>query len=243
VESNKLILSTTLYEKNFRSVLSKSHWFFNISSPSIFKKVLILNNIKEDSLDELHKLINLFTDDDIIFVDGNVRKDSLKMFMCDLKESDKSYWYSIQYFCQMYTSEKLKCDYLMNVGADCEIKSDYIEDFIENSIKILNENDKVLLTTMPWAPGDFSDTGMHEQNFYNIAERSETFWFSKVVSDQVFIVKPKKLMGGIFNNIENLHPFPGYGGDSFEKRFCNHLIRNNYLRAIYKKYYYTHVSY
>jgi len=243
---NKIILSTTIYEKNFREVLRESHWFLKFKSSYVFKKIAIVNNVREDSREELNKLINIFSDR-IQFIDHReVKDEALNFFNCDLREDEQAYWYSVQYFCQMYISIKMECDYMFNVGADCIIQNIEIDDFIENSINILAKNKKVLLTTIPWGygnNGDFTETGMHEQNTYNISDNDELFWFSKVVSDQIFMVKPKKLIGGIFNIKEDLHPFPVYGGNSFEKRFCNHLIRNDYLRAIYKKHYYIHKSY
>lgn len=245
-KSAPVILSTTIYEKSFRDVLNESHWFFKVESSRIYKKIIIVNNINSDSRSELTRLIDKFSDK-CYFIDHlDVKKESLDRFNCDLREDEQSYWYSVQYFCQMLSTENLGCDYMLNVGADCKVQDYDIDDFIDDSIKILDNNDRVLLTTIPWAygnEGDFTETGIHEQNIYDIQDRDESFWFSKVVSDQVFMTKTKKLLGGIFNIKENLHPFPVYGGDSFEKRFCNHLIKNDYLRAIYKKHYYIHNSY
>lgn len=244
--SEQIILTTTVYEKSFREVLDESHWFFRFNSSKVFKKIVILNNIDEGSRNELNQLISKLSSK-AEFIDHNeIKGEALERFNCNLREDEQAYWYSIQYFCQMLATEKLDKGYMLNVGADCSIQTYEIDDFIESSIEILDSNDRVLLTTIPWAygnDGDFTETGIHEQNIYNIQDRDEKFWFSKVVSDQVFMTKPKKLLGGIFNIREDLHPFPGYGGDSFEKRFCNHLIKNDYLRAIYKKHYYIHKSY
>jgi len=241
-----VILATTIYEKSFRNVLNECHWFFKVKSSKFHKKIVIINNINNEYRSELTTLIGSLSDK-AYFVDHlEVKRESLEWFNCDLKEDDPAYWYSIQYFCQMLITENLGCDYILNVGADCKIQDYDIDDFIDDSIKILDNKDRVLLTTIPWDygnNGDFTETGMHEQNIYDIQDRDELFWFSKVVSDQVFMTKPKKLLGGIFNIKETLHSFPGYGGDSFEKRLCNHLIKNDYLRAIYKKHYYIHNSY
>lgn len=246
INSGKVIISTTIYEKSFRDVLNKDHWFFKFNSSRIFKKVIVVNNINNESRQELDSLIKIFSDR-VDFIDHDqIKKEALERFNCDLREDEQAYWYSIQYFCQMLAAERLGSEYMFNVGADCPIQTYEIDDFIEDSIKILEKNPRVLLTTIPWSygnDGDFTETGIHEQNIYNIEDRDELFWFSKVVSDQVFMTKPEKLLGGIFNIREDLHPFPGYGGDSFEKRFCNHLIKNDYLRAIYKKHYYIHKSY
>ena len=241
--NEKVVLATTVYERSFRNVLDDSHWFFNCYMDKEIKKIVIVNNVNDESRGELNSLINLFSDRADFIDHLDIKKDALEFFGCDLQETEQSYWYSIQYFCQMFYAKNLGFDYLFNVGADCPINSFNVDDFIKDSIEILEKNHKVLLTTIPWSPGDFTETGNHEQNYFGIKDRDDLFWTSKVVSDQVFMVKISKLTGGIFNNKENLHPFPGYGGDSFEKRFCNHLIRNDFLRSIYKKHYYTHKSF
>jgi len=46
---------------------------------------------------------------------------------------------------------------------------------------------------------DFDETGPHEQNIYNIEKRHDLFWFSKVVSDQVFFSSPEKFLNTNFN--------------------------------------------
>jgi hypothetical protein len=40
-----MILTTTLYEKNFRQILKSDNWFFNVKSSLITKKLFIVNNI------------------------------------------------------------------------------------------------------------------------------------------------------------------------------------------------------
>ena len=40
-----MILTTALYEKNFRHVLKSDNWFFNFKSDIITKKLFIVNNI------------------------------------------------------------------------------------------------------------------------------------------------------------------------------------------------------
>jgi hypothetical protein len=118
-----------------------------------------------------------------------------------------------------------------------------IDDYLRDSAFILDKDPSVLLTTIPWSDEDFEETGQHEQNIYNIEKRHDLFWFSKVVSDQVFFSSAEKFLKVNFNIKSDLHPFPGYGGNSFEKRLCNHLITSGCYRAIYKKYSYFHKSF
>jgi hypothetical protein len=239
----KILLSTTVYEKNFRETLDPNHWFFNFKSSMIDQKMIVVNNINHDSRVELEN-IKKNLDPSVIYVESaEIGKSSLDFYGCDLKEGEKGYWYSIQYFCQLYYSVKNNFDYLFNVSSDCHPQQIDIDDFINDSISILNDEEKVVLTTIPWIPNGMKEVGEHEQNHHNIALRSDLFYFTKIVSDQIFLLDPRKIIGFDFNIKENLHPFPGYGGDCFEKRFCNYLIRNNFLRAIYKNHYYIHNSY
>ena len=236
-----MILSTTIYEKNFKQVLTDDNWFFKIESPSIAKKICIVNNLNSDDEFELlkqkfkHKAEFVYCDD--------IWLEAVSAFNCDLHPDEISYRYSIQYFCALYVALKKNVKYILNVGADCRMSDLEIEDYIIESTSLLDSDPSVLLTTIPWSEGNFETIGNHEQNTYGITKRHDLFWFSKVVSDHVFFSSPQKLQTVDFNIKKNLHPFPGYGGDSFEKRLFNYLISSDYYRAIYKKYNYYHNSY
>jgi hypothetical protein len=56
-----MLISTTLYEKNFRDILEEKNWFFNIESQIIDKKLFIVNNINPESMDEFRILENKFS--------------------------------------------------------------------------------------------------------------------------------------------------------------------------------------
>lgn len=236
-----MILTTTLYEKNFRQILKPDNWFFNFKSSIITKKLFIVNNISSHT--EFNLLKEEFKDRADFVHSDDIWEDSVKAFNCDLYQGEMSYWYSIQYFCALYVGLQEGIDYVFNVGADCYMSDLEMEDYLIDSISILEKDPSVLLTTIPWTKGDFEPTGHHEQNIYDITKRHDLFWFSKVVSDRVFLSSAKKLQGANFNIKEDLHPFPGYGGYSFEKRLCNHLITADCYRAIYKKYDYFHESF
>lgn len=238
-----MLISTTLYEKNFRDILEEKNWFFNIESQIIDKKLFIVNNINTESMDEFRILENRFSSKAVFIWSDDIYDAATKKFNCDLHPSEMSYWYSIQYLCQLYWASINGYEYVINVGADCKIPYMNIDEYLKDSIELLIENESVILTTIPWTEGDPTQTGEHEQNIYDIKERHIKFHYSKVVSDQVFVMSVERMLQSDLNIKKNLHPFPGYGGDSFEKRLGNHLIENNKLRAIYKKYHYTHKSY
>ena len=236
-----MILTTALYEKNFRHVLKSDNWFFNFKSDIITKKLFIVNNISSQI--EFNLLKEEFKDKAHFVYSDDIWEDAVSAFNCDLYKGEMSYWYSIQYFCALYIGLQENIDYVFNVGADCSMSDLEMEDYLLDSISILDKDPSVLLTTIPWTKGDFEPTGHHEQNIYDITKRHDLFWFSKVVSDRVFLSSAKKLQGANFNIKADIHPFPGYGGNSFEKRLCNHLIISDCYRAIYKKYDYHHESF
>jgi hypothetical protein len=236
-----LILATTIYEKNFKQVLTNDNWFFKIEIPSITKKICIVNNL--NSYDEFKLLEQKFEHKAEFVYCDDIWLEAVSAFDCDLHPGEISYLYSIQYFCALYVALKKNVKYVLNVGADCRISDLEIEDYIVESASLIDSDPSVLLTTIPWSEGDFETTGNHEQDTYGITKRHDRFWFSKVVSDQVFFSSPQKLQGANFNIKENLHSFPGYGGDSFEKRLCNYLVKADCYRAIYKKYNYYHKSF
>ena len=236
-----MVLATTIYEKNFRQVLTDDNWFFKVDNTLISKKVCIVNNINSrEEFNELkqrleHRAEFVYCDD--------IWLEAVSAFNCDLHPRETSYRYSIQYFCALYFALTQNIKYVLNVGADCRMSDLEIEDYIIESASLLDSDPSVLLTTIPWSEGNFEETGNHEQDTYHITKRHDLFWFSKVVSDQVFFSSPHKLQEVDFNIKENLHSFPAYGGDSFEKRLCNYLISSDCYRAIYKKYSYYHNSY
>jgi len=236
-----IILTTTLYEKNFRQVLNPDNWFFKVKSPLISKKLFIVNNI--NSKEEFDAIKNQIQDKVEFVYSDDIWKEAVSTFKCDLHQGEISYWYSIQYFCALHIALQEKIKYVFNVGSDCKMSDLEIDDYLRDSAFILDKDPSVLLTTIPWSDEDFDETGQHEQNIYNIEKRHDLFWFSKVVSDQVFFSSPEKFLNTNFNIKSDLHPFPGYGGNSFEKRLCNHLITSDCYRAIYKKYSYFHKSF
>jgi len=238
-----VLLTTTLYEKNFRQVLTPENWFFRSESDYFIDRVFIVNNVNSreefDILQKKFQHLAKFVWSDLIW------KESLSKFNSEMSQNEIGYWYSIQHFCSLYHAIENKVDYVFSVGSDCTMSNFSMDDFIEDSIKILKEDKSVLLTTIPWCEGDFTPAGENEQGYHDIKKRSDKFYFSHCVSDQVFFTSPQKIIDQRvdFNILKDLHPFPGYGGNSFEKRFCNYLITSCSYRAVYKKHHYIHKSF
>lgn len=237
-------LSSTLYEKNFRKVLHEDNWFLQYESKYISRKVYIVNNIYPASRQELEQLKAKFNDQ-VVFVEStDIHRQSLRKFNSKMKQYELAWWFSIQYFCQMYFALEQNIEFVLNVGADCTVYGDQLDEFISDSIEVIRTDPSVLLTSIAWQPGDFSQAGNNEQTYHDIQKRHEKFWMSKVVSDQFFFCSPAKCLQVDFNVRKLLHPFPRYGGHSFEKNFTNFLIKNGFFRAIHKsKNYYIHQSF
>jgi len=228
-------LTTILYEGNFRKILNDSSWFLNIQNKFITKKRLNINNI--ESIDEFNDTIQKFENEklEINYVDDNIEIVNSTLGL-NLNRDTHGFNYTMPYFSDLIS---ISTDYILNVSSDCQSDIYITDDFFENSIKILDEDEDVIVTTIPWNKPDIFGTkntksvGDWEESSYNIYKRNEFFWFSKVMSDQVFFAKKEKLLNCDFNIEGDFHPYPSYGGFCFEKRIGNYFIDKNKFRAIY----------
>lgn len=245
-----ITLSTIVYEGNFRKLLNSDSWFLKIKSKYITKKRLNVNNIS--SIEEFQYLLSQLNENiEISYVDLK-SQEANQYFKLNTEINTHGYNYIMPYFTDLLT---IDTEYIFNVASDCQMDISVSDDFFEKSIKILNEDDEVLVTTIPWGHPNIFGTkytrsaGDSEQehadsidnNRNHSIKRSDDFWFSKTFSDQVFIAKIDQLRKTDFTIISNLHPYPSYGGLSFEMRLGNNLMVNNKYRAIIKSNdYYSH---
>ena len=243
-----IILTTNIYEKSFRSFLSSlDNDFFLIESKYIRKKIISINNLDPNSLDELLRLKNqvqeTFPEVDFIF-SGDYKEKCSDLFRIKLSEGDISYLYSIHNYTSLCLGIESGLDFVLTIGADCKLSSLSIDSYINQSIEEIKKDPFILSTTLPWDE-NFEDIGRHEENVYPIDHKSEFFYLSKVMSDQIFLCSSERILSVVdFNIDEILHPYPAYGHGGFENRLCNFMIKNNYLRGIYKgEIYYKHKSY
>jgi hypothetical protein len=233
-----ITLSTIVYEGNFRKLLQEDSWFLNYKSKYISKKRLNVNNVY--SIEEFQYLLSKVKTDEIEVVDVNVESENANnFFKLNTDRNTFGYNYIMPYFTDLLT---ISTEYVFNVASDCQEHINFNDDFFENSIKILNEDEEVMVTTIPWRQTDITTLGLGEQHHADSINRSQNidiksndnFWFSKVMSDQVFVAKIDKLKKCDFTITQNLHPYPSYGGFAFEIRLGNHFMINNRYRAIYK---------
>lgn len=156
---------------------------------------------------------------------------------------EKSYYYSVQHYTNALVNSQNK--FTFYVGSDCTIFSKDLSNYLNDSIELLESNQDIISTTLPWVEPEMADSvGNHEQNLFNITKRNDKFYMSKIFSDQVYFINTDKIKNFDFTITERLHPIPEYAGNCFELRLTNNLIRNNNYRAIYKgKSYYKHKSF
>lgn len=236
-----ITLSTSVYEKDFKFTLNKNNWFYNFKSPSISKKIVIINNI--NNIDEFLLLKKEFENDFEFYYSSEILSDINKTFNLNIDISEPSYYYSVHHYSTIIVNTIN--EYTFHVSSDCIIHSDNFEEFFNKSIDILNSDETVITTTMSWlTPENINSLGEHCQKEFNIQKTNDNFYFTKVMSDQVYFYKTEKLKKCDFTNTNYLHPSPIYGINSFEYRLTNYFITNNKYRALYKnKSYYTHKSF
>lgn len=241
-----ITLTTIIYEGNFRKILNESSWFLNFQSSFITKKRLNINNItsKNEFLDTVKNLQKKFNFE-IEYVDDNINNVNDK-FNLNINRETFGFNYTMPYFSDLMTIDN---DYIFNVSSDCQDDIYITDDFFENSINIIDNDEDVIVTTIPWSrPESFGtkqtkSVGDWEQSSYNITKQNDLFWFSKVMSDQIFFTKKTKILNCNFDIKEDFHPYPSYGGFCFEKRIGNYFIKHDKYRAIYAgENYYIHGS-
>ena len=239
VEKQTMItLSTTVYEKNFKFVLNDQSWLYKYKSPLVTKKNVTINNIK--NVDEFLELKKIFEEEFEFFYSKEFIDEINKTFNVSMDPDEKSYYYSVQHYTNSLINNKNK--FTFYVGADCTIFSKDLSDYLSDSIELLESNQDIISTTLPWVEPEMADSvGNHEQNLFNITKRNNKFYMSKIFSDQVYFINTDKIKNFDFTITEQLHPIQEYGGNCFEARLTNNLIRNNNYRAIYKgESYYKH---
>jgi hypothetical protein len=236
-----ITLSTTVYEKDFKFVLNKESWFYKFQNPLVTKKNVIINNI--NNIDEFLELKKTFENEFEFFYSKEFIDEINKTFNVGINPEEKSYYYSVQHYTNALVNNQNK--FTFYVGPDCAIFSNGLSDYFNNSIKLLESNQDIISTTLPWVEPEMADNvGNHEQNFFNITKRNEKFYMSKIFSDQVYFINTDKIKNFDFTITQKLHSIPEYGINGFEFRLTNNLIQNNNYRAIYKgEAYYKHESF
>lgn len=237
-----ITLNTIIYEGNFRKLLSDESWFIRFESPLITKKMVTVNNLS--SLDELKERLKRYPNIDVVYVDDN--KDFVKMlYTLDINETTVGYYYTIPYFVAI---DNTTTEFILNVATDCMDDIKISDDFLMDSIKELDTNDKCSSTMVAWTKNNYVmankvTIGRHEnfETFRKLERKyldSEKFNYSFGFTDQFFLSKVdnlKKINYNIGTDVsERIYNGPSYGGNSFEKRMVGHQVLNNVCNCIYK---------
>jgi hypothetical protein len=234
-----ITLSTSAYEKDFRTTLNKDGWFYKFKHPLVTKKIVIVNNI--DNFEEFFNLKKEFENDFEFYTSSEYMDKIHETFKVLLSPQDISHYYSFQHYTSLLVNEN---EYGFHVGPDCTIVGENLYDFFEDSIELLNSDESVKSTSIFWVAPEFMESvGKNEETYYNIQKRHEKFYFSKVFADHVYFYKKRNFFKCDFTNTNQLHPCVPYGKNSFEDRLTNHYISQNNYRAVYKSnLYYIHKS-
>lgn len=233
-----ITLVTTIYEKDFEYILNTNSWFFNYTNDLISNKIILINNVQ--NLDKFNPLKEKFDKDFDFYYTEDYIDIINDTFNLNINKNEKSYYYSVQHYCSLILCQT---NYLFYVGADCKIHSDNLTDFFQNSIKTINNDDDIISTTIFWNDLNLLSQAVRNEEL-TITKKNDTFYLSKIFSDQVYFISKNKVLLIDFTNENNLHTFPDYAINSFEYRLTNYLITNKKYRGIIKNgSYYIHKSF
>jgi len=246
-----ITLHTIIYEGNYRQYLKHTSRFFTLEDNLITNKLITVNNVT--NIDDCNRILNdlkKYYKFDVVYVNDYLTE-TKDFFKLNMDEKTVGYLYSIPFFVGILNT---KTQFIYHVGSDC-LNDDLSvnEDYFSKSVKILNNNDNLIVTTVtsslvPWSicgvPSEVpnklvSCVGEWEQLNtvnYNSEKPLEDWWCGSGFSDHTFLGNIEKLKG-VDYNIEQVAPFngPAYGGSaSFEYRMAQHLTKTNTFRLIYK---------
>jgi hypothetical protein len=246
-----ITISTLLYQGNYTNILNDQSWFLNYNPSYDHKKLIVVNNIKDrnnlSSILESYKKTHYV---DYVFVE-DFEDQCIKDFNLDInKNTTLGYYYIIPYFVLI---SKVETNMVFQLSEDCTNEIYFDEDFVLDSIKEINENNKIVSTTLNSGKSGISmgyDTGQWEQieSFRykgKIEKENEKFWQGVGFSDQLFIASVSKLKAVDYNletRDNKICLGTPYCPDSWERRVSEYLYQNDLYRGVWKnnKNYYIH---
>ena len=184
------------------------------------KKRLIINNIKEKTEIEKYarKKISKNIIDEYVYVE-DYEDDVLNFF--EIPKSfklDDGYKYSISELTGIYLSD---ADFLVHFSSDSILIKN--SNWIEKSIQIIKENDKIKSTSP-----------VEERSRQKSLKKSdETAKLTQIFSDQCYLIPINFFKNKIYNESnKNTKIYPDYGGELFEKRICAYYYNYQYYRIV-----------
>ncbi len=246
-----MVLNTILYQGNYNDILNHSSWFLNYQSSEISSKLITVNNVIdrkqiEHELCQYKKNYNF----DFFFVE-DYEEEAKSYFNVEIDNSfTKGYYYIIPYFALIY---KMNTGFFFNVSSDCSNDIYFDDNFLIESKKQIEKNEKILITTLNWGYPRQSfgyDLGEWEQlesfRYKNKTEKDvDNFWYSLGFTDQVFIASADRLKEINYNLETSNNPIyhgPWYCPNSWEKRIAEFMFENEMYRGVWKnsEHYYIH---
>ena len=227
-----IAFQTSCYEKSYKHLLENgilNHYLSLFPDTDFQEKNVIINNVKNK--DNVKKLFKNFQDINFIFSEREPEI-ILSSFNLSLGDISKGLYYSIQHFTGIYHTS---CDYLFHISEDCGIDN-LNSKFIEESIAMLESNEKYIIAMPRWCKDDNAIERMQSDK--------DSFAIQYGFTDQIYIIKTRKFKEDIYHYS---HPasarYPVYGGECFEKRIDSFMICNQYYGVVHKKYIYDNKYY
>jgi hypothetical protein len=253
-----ITLHTTIYDGNYKEYLKKESRFFTLENKLITKKLITVNNITDiEGCNKLLGELKMSYDFDIIYVDDHTEI-TKKFFNLKMTKSTPGYIYATPIFTSIL---KVKTPFILHFSSDClNNELTFTDDYFKKSIKILNNDDKLIVTTLVDEPQPWSVVGVpsvvpiktmtcvgewEQLNTINYKPENalNDWWCSYGMSDNMFLGNIEKLKRADYN-LKNLaqaklngekYNGPAHGGtSSFEYRMAQHLTHNGVYRLIYK---------
>lgn len=237
VNNDKILtIETKCYEKDWKLILTKSRLnkVFNRCHVTNAKKVIYINNVldrlrveKRVSKLKAKKLI-----DEYYFVE-DYELEVLNFFNLNRESFTSGYHYSIQELTGIYL-----CDtpYLLHFAGDCILNKIDSHKWIENSIKILNSENKFIVANASW------ERTFEGPKLESISEVNG-FFVGQGFSDQCYLIKVSDFRKSIYCYTHSeSERYPKYGGELFEKRVDAYMRVQNKYRLTSNNAVYNHLN-
>jgi hypothetical protein len=225
----KVSFSINIYEGNYKKVLLDGFLKqqLDIIDYDFCSKNITMTDIgdAQDAIEFIHSQFP-----DFMVYDTKLDCDKVLNNFNLKKEDINPTYYSIQHFNQIYHNDS---DYHFNISSDCPLQI-YDKNFIDDAIKIMEENDKIISAIPSW--NQFFEDRKSE-SFAQIGN----FYVVDGFADQMYLIKMSEFKRDIYHcNHPKSERYPPYGGNSFEKRIDSYMNTFDKYRITHSKSYYIH---
>ena len=241
ITGSKVCLQLNCYEETYKKFFEQrlDEYLGCFSGFSFDEKIMTISNIKPASFETID--INIETKMIPLgfvkrYISDN-EEEVLKSFGLNIDNyPSNSYWYSAAKFVGIfYTS----CDYLLFIDDNIDMSNTDGADFINESIRLLDENENYLSSMPSWSPNDEVASA---EWLVDGQKDQENFYVSYGFTDHIYLIKAKNVCRKLWNGYlhETSKRYPGYGSLSFERLVDNYMKWNLLFRMVSKKYHYVH---